>query len=214
MPLTPTDLLAALDWRYATKRFDPARPIDPATWQALERALVLTPSSFGLQPWRFIVVEDAPLRERLRAVSWNQSQVTDAARLLVFTVRTSLTEGDVDEWLVCLAESHGRAPADLDPLKKAILGFIRPMSAEAIFAWNARQAYIALGQFMAAAATLGVDTCPLEGISVADYDRLLDLDGEGYATVVACAAGHRSEDDLYAALPKARFPQQQVIVRK
>jgi nitroreductase len=86
-----------------------------------------------------------------------------------------------------------------------IAGFAETMSREARHAWNTRQVYIALGQLMTAAAVLGIDTCPMEGISAAAYDRILGLENSGYATAVACALGYRSADDKYAAAPKARF---------
>ena len=209
--MSPTDLLASLRFRYATKQFDAARPISAEAWEVLEQSLALAPSSFGLQPWKFLVIDDPALRARLRECSWNQGQVTDAARLVVFTVRTDLTEADVDRFITCLAAAQGKAPADLAPYRNIVLGFTAGMDAPARQAWNTRQAYIALGQFMASAASLGIDTCPLEGIDPAGYDQVLGLAGSGYATAVACAAGHRSADDKYAAMPKARFPLGELV---
>lgn len=204
--MSPSELLDSLRFRYATKQFDATRPIPADAWEALEQALVLAPSSFGLQPWKFLVIDDPALRARLRECSWNQGQVTDAARLVVFTVRTDLDAADVDRFIACLAAAQGKAPADLSAYRDIVLGFAAGMDAPARRAWNTRQAYIALGQFMASAASLGIDTCPLEGIDPAGYDRVLGLEDSGYATAVACAAGYRSPDDKYAAMPKARFP--------
>lgn len=209
--MSPADLLASLQFRYATKQFDPARPIPADAWEVLEQSLLLAPSSFGLQPWKFLVIDDPALRAQLRECSWNQSQVTDAARLVVFTVRTDLTAEDVDRFIACLAGAQGKAPSDLKAYRDIVLGFATGMDAPARQAWNTRQAYIALGQFMASAASLGIDTCPLEGIDPAGYDRVLGLAGSGYATAVACAAGHRSPDDKYAAMPKARFPLGEIL---
>jgi nitroreductase len=209
--MSPTDLLDSLRFRYATKQFDAARPIPADAWNALEQALVLAPSSFGLQPWKFLVIDDPELRARLRECSWNQGQVTDAARLVVFTVRTDLTADDVDRFIACLAAAQGKAPSDLKAYRDIVLGFAAGMDAPARQAWNTRQAYIALGQFMASAASIGIDTCPLEGIDPAGYDQVLGLAGSGYATAVACAAGYRSPDDKYAAMPKARFPLGEII---
>lgn len=204
-------LLDALKWRYATKKFDPARRIPEDVWEILEHSLALTPSSFGLQPWQFLVVENAGLREKLRAASWGQGQVTDASHLVVFTVRTDLGEEDVSRWMDRLSEVQSTPPEALAPLRSVINGFIEPMSADARRAWNTRQIYIALGQFMAAAAVLGIDTCPLEGINPEGYDQVLGLAGSGYATVVGCAIGYRAGDDRHATLPKARFAREAVI---
>lgn len=209
--MTPSQLLSTLHFRYATKQFDPSKKIPGDLWSVLEEALRLAPSSFGLQPWKFIVIDDPALRERLRAASWNQSQVTDASHLVVLASRTDLDEGDIDRWIACLAASQNRDAPMLEGYRKIISGFAAAMPAEARRAWNARQIYIALGQFMTAAAAAGVDTCPLEGIDAAAYDEILSLAGAGYATACACAAGYRSPDDKYAAMPKARFPLEEVI---
>jgi nitroreductase len=204
-------LLDALRWRYATKKFDPARRIPDDLWETLEHSLALTPSSFGLQPWQFLVVETQEIREKLRAASWGQGQVTDASHLVVFSVRTDLSSDDVSRWMDRLSEVQSTPPETLEPLRSVIHGFIEPMSPEARRAWNTRQVYIALGQFMAAAAILGIDTCPLEGINPAAYDEALGLEGTGYATAVGCAVGYRAEDDRNASLPKARFTHESVI---
>ncbi|MCU0782236.1 MAG: NAD(P)H-dependent oxidoreductase [Akkermansiaceae bacterium] len=209
--LTTTDLVAALNWRYATKAFDPARKLPAATLDALLEALVLAPSSFGFQPWKFLVVESPALRARLRAESWDQPQVTDASHLIVVTVRETLTEAHMDEHLARTMAVRGVTAEALAPLRGMMLGFISRMSPEQQFVWNSRQAYIALGQLMTSAAVMGVDTCPLEGISTAAYDDILDLAGSGYRTVCACALGYRAADDKYAALPKVRFPREQIV---
>jgi nitroreductase len=213
MSLPPDQLLAALRWRYATKQFDASRRIPADVWDALEESLVLTPSSFGLQPWKFLVVENPAVRGKLLAESWNQPQVTDASHFVVLTARTDLTVEDIDAWISRMAEVQGKPPEAVAPLKGMIIGFAERMGHEDRQAWNIRQAYIALGQLMAAAAVLGIDACPMEGISATAYDRVLGLEGSGYATVVACALGYRSEQDKYATTPKARFEREKVIRR-
>jgi len=210
---TQVPLQDALQRRYATKKFDPARRIPAEAWELLEQTLILTPSSFGLQPWQFLIVENPAVREELRAVSWGQSQITDASHLVVFTARTTLDEEDVSRWIDRVAEVQATPLEALAPLQSIIKGFIHPMSPEARQAWNIRQVYIALGQFMAAAAVLGIDTCPLEGIDPAGYDRVLGLENTGYATAVGCAVGYRAEDDRYANLPKVRYPHERLIRR-
>ena len=211
MNLTSSDLLAALRWRYATKQFDASRKISPEVWDALEESLVLTPSSFGLQPWKFLVVSDPAVRARLLPESWNQSQVTDASHFVVLAARTDLVMSDIDTWISRMAAVQGSPVEALDPLKGMIAGFAERMSVEDRHAWNARQIYIALGQLMTSAAMLGIDSCPMEGISAPAYDRLLGLENSGYATAVACALGYRAEGDKYATAPKARFERAAVI---
>jgi nitroreductase len=206
-----TSVLNALQWRYATKQFDATRKIDAEQWNAIEESLILTPSSFGLQPWKFLVVGDSAIRSELRAASWNQPQVTDASHLVVLTTRTDLTQSDIDAWINRMAVVQGCPTENFAPLAGMISGFSSSMSADARRAWNSRQVYIALGQLMTTAAMLGIDTCPLEGIDPAAYDRALGLENSGYATVVACALGYRDPADKYAAAPKARFDRSRVI---
>ena len=209
--LTPQELLATLRWRYATKQFDPARQIPADVWDALEETLVLAPSSFGLQPWKFLIIRDPAVRAKLQDESWNQPQVTEASHFVVLTARTDLCPKDIDAWITRMAEVQHKQAGDLAPLKGMIAGFAETMSHEARHAWNVRQVYIALGQLMTAAATLGIDTCPMEGISTAAYDRILGLENSGHATAVACALGYRSGTDKYAVTPKARFERHTVL---
>ena len=211
MTMQPSELLAALRFRYATKAFDAARKIPAETWDAFEQSLVLTPSSFGLQPWKFLVIDNPEIREKLKAASWGQGQVTDASHLVVLTARTDLAQADIDSWIARLSEVQGTPAEALAGLSGVISSFSAAMTPAEKQAWNTRQVYIALGQLMTSAAVLGIDSCPLEGISPADYDTILGLPGTGYATAVACALGYRAADDKYAVAPKARFPDAQII---
>lgn len=211
MTIPPERLISSLRWRYATKRFDPSRLIAAETWEIIEESLVLTPSSFGLQPWRFLVIRNPEVRAALAAESWNQPQVTEASHFVVLTVRTDLTHADIERWISRMSEVQGTAPETLEPLKGIIENFAASMSPAAREAWNIRQAYIALGQLMGTAAMLEIDTCPMEGLSPAGYDRILGLEGTGFHTVVACALGYRSPEDRYASIPKARFERADVV---
>ena len=199
-------LLAALRWRYATKRFDPSRAIPAATWTALEESLVLTPSSLGLQPWRFVIVTDPERKEALSEASYKQTQPRDCSHFVVLTVRRGLDDAHVDRHVARTAEVRGVSVESLAKFRAMIAGSIGRARADgSLDGWQTHQIYIALGQFMAAAALLGVDTCPMEGIVPARYDEILGLAGTGYATVVACAAGYRHAEDKYAVTPKVRF---------
>ena len=204
-------VLNALRWRYATKQFDESRKINAEQWSAIEESLVLTPSSFGLQPWKFLIVKDQSIRRELRDESWNQPQVTDASHLVVLTTRTDLAQPDIDAWINRMAEVQNCPTENFAQLAGMISGFSSSMSANERRAWNSRQVYIALGQLMTTAAMLGIDSCPLEGINPAAYDRILGLENSGYATVVACALGYQSASDKYAEFPKARFDRSRVI---
>ena len=174
-------------------------------------ALVLAPSSFGIQPWKFIVVQDSALRAELRPASWNQPQVTEASHFIVLAARETIAATQVDAWIAHIAKVRGVAEASLADYRDRMTGFLAAMDDGQKFTWASRQTYIALGQLMTSAALLGVDACPMEGISPSAYDQILGLAGGGYRTVVACALGYRSADDKYALVPKSRFERAQVV---
>jgi len=208
--VSAADVVGQLRWRYAVKKFDPMRKIPAETWAALEETLVLTPSSFGMQPWKFFLVESPEVREKLVPVSWGQRQVADASHLVVMAIRSPLTVEDVDRHLLRISAVRSTPIEKLDGVRKMIVGFVESpgFSAEE---WAARQVYIALGQFMAMAAMLGVDTCPMEGFVPAQYDEILGLPALGYKTCVLVTAGYRAADDKYATFQKVRFEKGDVI---
>jgi nitroreductase len=208
--MTHAELIQSLQWRYATKVFDPERRIPAADWATLEEALVLTPSSFGLQPWKFIVVTDPVLKARLRGASWNQSQVEDCSHLVVFAIKKGFGAPEIQEYLERIALVRNVPLESLAGYKQFMTGtLVDGPFAAVIDEWASRQAYIALGNFMTCAAVLGIDTCPMEGLIPAQYDEILGL--ADYHTVMACPAGYRSGDDKYAALAKVRFPLDRMI---
>lgn len=211
MPVPPDDVLAQLNWRYATKKFDPAKKVAPDLWAKLEQAVALAPSSYGLQPWKFVVVTDPGVRARLHPASWNQSQVLDASHLVVFAARNPPTPADVDAHVSRTAAVRGVPPEKLDGFKQMMLGALSKMDAAQAHRWAARQTYIALGVFLTAAALVGVDACPLEGFRGDQYDEILGLKAKGLASVVLAAAGYRAPDDANATLPKSRFAVDDVI---
>ena len=212
--LSTAALLAQLNWRYATKIFDPTKKISPTDWAALEQALILTPTSYGFQPYRFVVVTDPGAREKLVPFSWGQRQAADASHFVVFAAQTSVSAADVDHYLARIAEVRGGSVEALARLKAMLVGdIVTGPRSQWQHEWATYQAYIALGNFMTSAAVLGIDTCPMEGIDPAKYDELLDLPIRGFNTVVACAAGYRAATDKYATLPKVRYPADELIVR-
>lgn len=211
-PITTDQLLAAQTWRYATKQFDASKTIPSAVWQALEESLILSPSSYGLQPWQFFVVTNTDLRAKLRPHSWNQSQITDASHLVVFAIPEKVDVPYMEKYLARIAEVRGVTLESLDFYRDMMMADVIAGPRQAwVREWAARQVYIALGNFMTSAALVGVDTCPLEGIDPREYDAILDLPAKGFNTIVACAAGYRSADDKYATLPKVRFEKSDLI---
>jgi len=205
-------LLEALNWRYATKSFDPSRKIPSEIWKTLKETLILTPSSFGLQPYRFVIVENPALRADLLPHSWNQRQVVDASHLLVFAARTTLSDVEIDRYLDRTVEVRGVTRESLEGLRGMMgASLTGPGNETRIPQWSARQAYIALGNLMTSAALLGIDTCAIEGFVPAEYDKILGLKEQGFASVVVAAIGYRSTEDKYASLAKVRLTTDELI---
>jgi nitroreductase len=210
-PVSPDTVLGQFRWRYATKKFDPAKKIAPEVWAKLEQAVVLSPSSYGLQPWKFVVVTDPEVRRRLHPVSYNQAQILDASHLVVFAAKNPPTPADVERHVARTAQVRGVSPESLDGLKKAILGSLSRMTAADAHAWAARQTYIALGVFLSACAMAGVDACPMEGFQPEKYDEILGLKEKGLGSVALATAGYRLPDDPATKLVKSRFEVDDVI---
>ncbi len=205
-------LLQQLQWRYATKKFDATKKIGEDLWQTLVESLVLAPSSFGLQPWKFFVITDPAVRQQLVEHTWGQTQVVDASHLLVLAFKKDLSTADVDRYMQNISTVRHVPVENLQGFAKVINGFLeKPPYPLDIDEWSKRQVYIALGQFMTSAALLGIDTCPIEGFNPPKYDEVLGLSDLGYASVVVCATGYRADDDKNAALPKVRYPVEEVV---
>jgi nitroreductase len=210
--LNSQQLEQALSWRYATKIFDPAKKIPAETWAGLEQALVLTPTSYGLQPYHFLIVQDPAKRAALLPHSWHQRQVVDCSHFVVFTARTEMKEADVARLITRISSVRGIPEEALKSYRHMMLSdIVNGPRGKVANEWAARQTYIALGNLMTAAAVLGVDACPMEGLDPAEYDKILHLHGTGYATVMACALGYRATGDKYAALAKVRYPAAELV---
>lgn len=205
-------VLDQLNWRYATKTFDASKKLNTDQWGLIEASLHLSASSYGLQPWKFIVVQTPEIRAKLREASFGQGQITDASHLVVFTTLTTVDEAYVDRYFQQIAATRNVEVSSLDGYKSMIMGTVaNPSNASNFPAWAQRQAYLAMGTLLTAAAIINVDTCPLEGLSPAEYDRILGLENSAYRTVAAVAVGFRSDQDKYQHAKKVRFPINEVI---
>ena len=211
MPTTPDSLIAQLNWRYATKMFDPAKKIPPAIWSALEDSLMLAPSSYGLQPWKFFVVENPEIRKQLLPFSWGQNQIVDASHLVVFCVKKHVGVPDAERLIQRISLVRGIPAESLVGYLNVMSGSLSRQSAEVVRSWMTNQVFIALGQFLAACAMIGVDACPMEGFQPEKYDEILGLPEKGYLSVVVATAGYRSNDDGYANMKKVRYPKSEII---
>ncbi len=209
------DLIRQLNWRYAVKRFDPLKKVSAEDWEALEDALILAPSSYGLQPWRFYVVTDDEIRKELQTYSWNQPQITECSQVVVIAARKDAKPEDINKYLKRITEVRGTPAEELEILKGMMLGSQKAAAENGLInEWAARQCFIALGVLLSAAAIRGIDTCPIEGFLPDEYDRLLGIESDGYFSVVVGAIGYRDKDeDWLGKLPKVRYPKSDVVKR-
>ena len=210
--LSPEKTLARLHWRYATKKFDPNKKIPESAWKTLEQSLVLSPSSFGLQPWKFLVARNPEIRQKLLEFSWGQTPVVDASHLVVFAINNGIDNHYIDLYINRMAEVQQVPSEKLQGFANMVKEFLKePPFPLDVDEWSAKQTYIALGFFMNCAAIMGIDALPMEGFIPAKYDEILNLRNQGYRAVVLCAAGYRADDDSNAQKPKVRFPTEQII---
>lgn len=205
------EYLKTLSWRYACKKFDPAYKIDPVVWHAIEETLRLSPSSLGLEPWHFIVVESPSVRERLCEVSFGQAQVRDASYYVVLCGRRDIDDSDLLAHIERIHEVR-RTTAEEDAAHLAkYRGYAAFWQSSRTDAYIESQIHLCAGFVAHGAAQLGVDTCIIGGMEPAKYDAILGLETSRFRTMLGMAFGRRSPEDTYAAAAKVRFPADQVF---
>lgn len=208
-------LHSQMHWRYATKKFDPVKKIREADWKILSETLRLSVSSYGLQPWKFIIVQDPELRKQLMALSWGQTPVVDASHFIVLTYKEKMDEEHIDKYVDHMAKTRGIEASTLVKMKNTMMGdLVHGPRASVIDQWAQRQTYIAMGSFLTTAALMEIDALPMEGLDPAGYDKVLALTGTGYKTVAAIACGYRSSEDKFQSAKKVRFNAEDVIFYK
>ncbi|TRO65537.1 NAD(P)H-dependent oxidoreductase [Christiangramia sabulilitoris] len=208
---TKSSYIEDLNWRYATKKFDKNKELNQDDLNVLLESIQLSASSYGLQPYEIIVIRDMETREKLKAAAWNQTQITDAPYLIVFSNLKSVSEAYVDSYLDNIAETRNLSREALKGMEDMIKGTTLQLSADAQNTWAAKQAYIALGNLLSAAASLKVDTCPMEGFDAAKFDEILGLADKNLTTAVIAPVGYRSEEDSYQHLTKVRKSKKDLI---
>ena len=205
-------LIAPLNWRYATKKFDSTKKLRSEQLDELLKATQLAPSSVGLQSYKIIVVEDKAIREKLREAANGQSQITDASQLIIFASEIRLDEAYIANYIDYVSEKREIVRENLAGFEQMIKGNVNRLSDEQRIAWSNKQVYIALGVLLTAAAEMGIDACPMEGFNAAQFDEILGLKEKELTTVVLAAVGFRSEDDSYSKLAKVRKPEEELFI--
>lgn len=167
----------------------------------------------GLQPYKILMVEDPELRAELRKAAYDQPQITDASALLIFAVNYNADEKSADDFISMIAKTRNVTTESLSAYKNMIKGTLNNLNPEQLETWVSKQAYIALGFGLVSSAVLKIDTCPMEGFSTAEFDRILDINKLGLKSKIVLAVGYRSADDKYQYLAKVRKKRDDFIIK-
>jgi nitroreductase len=197
-------IIEDLNWRYATKKFDSTQKINQQDLETILEALRLVPSSYGLQPLKYLIIENRELRIALKEASWNQSQVTDASHLLVICCHIDTTSEDIDNNILLTSKTRKIEHEKLTGYGDFVKRTISQLTLAEKTQWNEKQAYIALGVLLHTLAALRIDSTPMEGFDSEKYDAILNLTQQGLKSVLVCPIGYRSEEDNTQHLKKVR----------
>jgi len=208
------ELLESLQWRYATKKMN-GEKIPQDKLDRILQATKLAPSSYGLTPYKVIVVESEELKEGLKNAAYGQTQLTDSSQVLVFATWDTITEGSVDHFIETVANERGITSDLLQDYGSTIKGTLNFMSEDQKITWAQKQAYIGLGFALVAAATEGVDSTPMEGFNPLLVDEVLNLKEMGLKSVVLLPLGYRDTDNDYLVnLKKVRWSDNDFFITK
>lgn len=205
-------LLDKLNWRYATKKFDETKKVSQEQLKSLLNAVQLSPSSAGLQAYRIIIVSDPKIKAQLREASYGQQQLTTSSHVFVFAAETGLDGEYVKNYIDRIAEVRGVDRSTLELFENNIKNSVNSRTEEEKINWNKKQAYIALGVLISAAADLGIDATGMEGFDAAKYDEILGLKDMGLTTAVIAPIGFRAEDDHFSKAAKVRRPLEELFI--
>lgn len=206
------DILHKLQWRYATKKFDPTKSIPEEDIQYLLEGTRMTASSLGLQAYKIINIEDKKIREKLIDASMGQNKVATASNLFVFAIVKDINIA-LSTYLENAKKSRGLSEETIAEMGKKMLGFISKKKEYEIREWLSKQTYIALGNLLTLCAEKNIDACPMEGFLPNEYNKILGLDKKGLASTVIVTLGYRSEDDNNAHLKKIRQVMSDFVIK-
>jgi nitroreductase len=200
------------NWRYATKKFDATKKVSDADLQTLKEAIRLSASSYGLQPYQVILVENPELRVQLQPAAWGQAQLVDASHVLVFANVTNIGDAEIDAYLNNVAETRGLPLDALQGYGDFMKSKISSLSAEQKNIWTSKQTYIALGNLLNAAAELNIDVTPMEGFEPEKVNEILGLNERGLNASLIAPIGYRHAEDATQSYAKVRKSEQELFI--
>jgi nitroreductase len=189
-----SEFLDAMAFRHACKAFDSEKQIPAEQFDSMLEVVRKSPSSFGMEPWRLIVIRNPNLRKALKSACWNQNQITDCSELVIFTTDNDTVRSD-SPYVRKMFERRGLPTEAVDMYMGVYKNYLEPIEADELLLenWTAKQCYIAMGNMMTYAATLKIDSCPIEGFDKEEVEAILDLE-YGHSVAVICAFGYRAKE--------------------
>ncbi|MAP56088.1 MAG: NAD(P)H-dependent oxidoreductase [Altibacter sp.] len=205
-------ILQSLQWRYATKKFDPSKKLSEEKLNVLKESFNLTATSYGLQPLKLVIVNNEALQAQLVPLTMEQVQVRDASHVLVFCIETAISKNYITDYFDRVEHTRNTPRAILKPFEKFLIDEFAEKPEVAVETWMQKQAYIAMGNLLTVCALEGIDACPIEGFLPEAYDELLQLKSHGLQSVLVMPVGYRAEDDFFADLKKVRRGVDEVVI--
>ena len=200
------------NWRYSTKKFDTTKKISAADLNLIKEAIRLSSSSYGLQPYKVLIIENPELRERLKPFAWGQSQITDASQLIVFANEINIGDSEIDAYIKNISETRGIPAENLSGYGDFMKSKITPLAQDLKSVWSSKQTYLALGNLLNAAAELKIDVTPMEGFDATAFNEILGLSDKGLNTSVIATIGYRHEEDVTQHHKKVRKSNEELFI--
>jgi nitroreductase len=207
-----SNFLENQNWRYATKKFDATKKISKADLDFLKEAIKLSASSYGLQLYKVIIVENTELRAQLQPAAWGQSQIVEASHLIVFANYTKVEDKHIDEYLENASQIREIPLEALSGYGDFMKGSLKSKTPEELNIWTQKQTYLALGNLLNAAAELKIDATPMEGFVPAQFNEILGLDKLNLNAAVIATVGYRSEEDATQFYKKVRKSDEDLFI--
>lgn len=200
------------NWRYATKKFDARKKVSNEDLETLKEAIRLSSSSYGLQLYKIIIVENTDIRAKLQPAAWGQSQIIDASHLIIFANQTNVGNTEIDSYLKNASETRSLPLEALSGYGDFMKGTINTLSEDAKNVWTSKQTYLALGNLLNAAAELKIDVTPMEGFDKNQFNEILGLDKLNLNTAVIAAVGYRHDEDDTQHYKKVRKSKEDLFI--
>ena len=206
------DLIEKLNWRYATKKFDSTKKVSQSKLEILKQAFNLTPTSYGVQTMKMVIVTDEATKDKMVDYCYGQEQTKGASHVLAICIQDEVNEADVDAYFGDVVKIRNTSETILSPYRTELKDFVTSKTKEEMEIWCVNQVYIALGNLMTACAVEEIDCCPMEGFLPEKVDELLELKKYNLKSVLLLPVGYRADDDMFSELKKVRKDISETII--